>query len=1227
MAPTQKSEGGAATGAAAGKRGLRGRAASLALVALVVAALAAPASAQWAGLRAQTRAGWAWEGASAARSGGSWRDQLRQQQTASSSSSPPSSKSFSYVSLPLRFPSERQVLRRRSLARSLSPTNSSLLPPSEGRLILRNETFALRGDVRELGYFTATVWFGTPPRRFELIVDTGSTITYIPCVDCGDRCGPNHENMWFDPSASSTASYVGCSDSGCDCGSPACGCRDDRRCTYVRSYVEGSKSAGYLLRDAMTLHDGLDPPSVVFGCEESEAGEIYRQKADGLLGLGRSSASVLDQLVRAGELEDAFSLCFGTFDGDGALLLGSAARATGEDGGEAAAAGLLAPPTPLSRVVETPLLRRVDHPYFYTVDLTDMAIGGESLAVHADAYSTGYGAVLDSGTTFAYLPQSVYGAVLLRVREHAIAHGLTQVPGPDPSFADICFAGADPDGDPEKLAQVFPNLTLSFRPMPGTEDASGDAGKRRKALSLSLDDDRDAAADAATPAASAAPRSLAARLGRALRSLLPGAAGEAGAATARAPRPRPSPSSPSSSSSSARTRRLADDGTIATPDASSSDADLPQSVIDAIESAFETPAATTLTDDASAEETYDAFSGASRSAPPPPQLAVASSSSSPSSASSSSSSSSSRRVLHDLTVGPSNYLFVHTKGSGKYCLGVFDNGKQGALLGGILFRNTLVEYDRANSKIRFVPGMACSRLGNALKPACEDMFPRGGGDVAAAGFNGSTQAQIAEDQGDCRAKSAEALAWWPEEAPADDEIALARGEGDQARRAAKRRKDLIILSVLGGVLFIVLGATVYAVVLSGVTGRAARAVLPARWAPGAARARSHGEEERVSLFAGAADSSSHTETGDDGGVGHVPAEPARPALALGGTHDPNAYAGVAESAAAGGTSAGPPAAPAPAASAGIAMTRLFRFGRAAAPEQARDPEASPAAPLQGHPRPPTPPGVDAVQGLGPRPGELSDAELSLALGSSVEAAAGREAEGYVVREDLDDAFAGGVALGATGGDRSALGRGGLDGAPREGRTTDVESLLPKRTPSSSGGAGGDRTGRGLGFGLGRGKAGGKSNWFGGGLFGRGNRSSTEGSAADGETPNISTTVAAPGENGPQQPPGAPATIPANVVEAPPPAAPLPSADPLPPSATPASAAPPSAPLSEPAAPMLPVSSMASVAGSDAAPTSFPSQRGAFGRPDDDEFETIGRADDVESSAPNGAPKENGGGQK
>lgn len=126
----------------------------------------------------------------------------------------------------------------------------------------------------------------------------------------------------FDPATSNTSSWVTCASPDCDCGVPRCGCSDNV-CSYTRTYAEQSSSSGVLVKDALHLHDGAAPAPVVFGCETRETGEIFRQRADGLLGLGRSPNSLLQQLVTLGEVDNAFSICFGSVDGEGALVLGS----------------------------------------------------------------------------------------------------------------------------------------------------------------------------------------------------------------------------------------------------------------------------------------------------------------------------------------------------------------------------------------------------------------------------------------------------------------------------------------------------------------------------------------------------------------------------------------------------------------------------------------------------------------------------------------------------------------------------------------------------------------------------------------------------------------------------------------------------------------------------------------------------------------------------------------
>jgi hypothetical protein len=86
------------------------------------------------------------------------------------------------------------------------------------------------------------MFLGTPPREFAMITDTGSSLNYVPCIQCENSCGTNHLNPPFDPAASSTAELVLCASPQCNCGSN-CGC-DGSQCTYAIRYVEQSSSQG-----------------------------------------------------------------------------------------------------------------------------------------------------------------------------------------------------------------------------------------------------------------------------------------------------------------------------------------------------------------------------------------------------------------------------------------------------------------------------------------------------------------------------------------------------------------------------------------------------------------------------------------------------------------------------------------------------------------------------------------------------------------------------------------------------------------------------------------------------------------------------------------------------------------------------------------------------------------------------------------------------------------------
>lgn len=86
-----------------------------------------------------------------------------------------------------------------------------------------------------------------------------------------------------------------------------------------------SSSNGVLANDVLSFgnESALAPQRAVFGCETSETGDLYSQRADGIIGLGRGPLSVMDQLVDKGAIEDSFSLCYGGMGiGGGAMVLG-----------------------------------------------------------------------------------------------------------------------------------------------------------------------------------------------------------------------------------------------------------------------------------------------------------------------------------------------------------------------------------------------------------------------------------------------------------------------------------------------------------------------------------------------------------------------------------------------------------------------------------------------------------------------------------------------------------------------------------------------------------------------------------------------------------------------------------------------------------------------------------------------------------------------------------------
>jgi hypothetical protein len=197
-------------------------------------------------------------------------------------------------------------------------------------------TGSLSGHLTTTGYFSTNICLGTPARMYELVVDTGSSITSVPCRQCAE-CGPHRcgSTGRFDELASNTAERAPCHSARHLLRCAAC---KRNNCMYRVGYLEGSSIEGRVLSDTVAFSAAATSPltsvRTFFGCQLRETGKFRQQIADGILGLQaddhhaspRTSRmpSVLHALVEQQGAANAFSLCLSSRAG--LLLLGGRAR-------------------------------------------------------------------------------------------------------------------------------------------------------------------------------------------------------------------------------------------------------------------------------------------------------------------------------------------------------------------------------------------------------------------------------------------------------------------------------------------------------------------------------------------------------------------------------------------------------------------------------------------------------------------------------------------------------------------------------------------------------------------------------------------------------------------------------------------------------------------------------------------------------------------------------------
>ncbi|KAG6547767.1 hypothetical protein Mapa_010580 [Marchantia paleacea] len=303
--------------------------------------------------------------------------------------------------------------------------------------------------VQGRGLYRAEIHVGSPAQKLLLELDTGSDLTWIKCrpgISC--QQGEYGNNLLFDPKSSSTfRNYFSESlfDQREEGRTFSVQCISHEKsapiCKFYQKYADGSFAGGGLVTDSISLPDMGDTQvatsSLVLGCESTSFGDFET----GLLGLGRGRLSLPTQIGE--HYSYKFAYCLSTAEDYNSSFLRF---------GESASPGV-------SGMKFLSLIQNPKHPSLYYLRLEGLSVGEKLLQLPKDAFSIDDrsgdgGVVLDSGTTYTFLPPIVY-----RKLTEAFEKKMT-LPRASPSVKlALCFSVAG-----KKMPWLLvPKVTLHFR--------------------------------------------------------------------------------------------------------------------------------------------------------------------------------------------------------------------------------------------------------------------------------------------------------------------------------------------------------------------------------------------------------------------------------------------------------------------------------------------------------------------------------------------------------------------------------------------------------------------------------------------------------------------------------------------------------------------------------------------------------------------------------------------
>ncbi|KAI8882287.1 acid protease, partial [Backusella circina FSU 941] len=254
---------------------------------------------------------------------------------------------------------------------------------------------------------------GTPPQPFKLLLDTGSSSTWVPVQECGSACGYPKNSL--QPHKSSTF--------------------HESNLRFHIKYGDGF-AKGYYVTDNISINN-ITVKNANFVVSDSNDGELTDSGADGILGLGPDTLStfnnkdrkIIPTLVTSmfdNRLIDknVFSIYFKPVTNQGFKNK----RINGE-----LVFGGVEEKHIKGPVTYAPITKNKKFKDYWAVDCTKIKVGQ-----HTKRYRKGITAIVDTGSTMLFLPQEIIREVFKNVSGlHKDFNGQYTVPCKSHNLPDI----------------------------------------------------------------------------------------------------------------------------------------------------------------------------------------------------------------------------------------------------------------------------------------------------------------------------------------------------------------------------------------------------------------------------------------------------------------------------------------------------------------------------------------------------------------------------------------------------------------------------------------------------------------------------------------------------------------------------------------------------------------------------------------------------------------------